>query len=236
MTASIRAYAYQFPQHGYRHITALMQRDGQVVNHKRVERIWRQEGLQRPRRKTVKRRYGEPSQVQRRAEHPNQVWSYDFTQDRNERGQTVRVLAVVDEFTRECLMTLVARSIPAKTVVDVLKWLFATRAVPAYIRSDNGSEFVAHQVQSWLKTSGCHTLYIQPGHPWENPFIERFFGTLKSECLHRYTFDTLADAQLLLDQWQLEYNQHRPHSSLGYLTPAEFSFLHHSTSLTLSGT
>ena len=144
MTASIRAYAYQFPQHGYRHITALMQRDGQAVNHKRVERIWRQEGLQQPRPRTLKRHYGEPNQMQRRAEHPNQVWSYDFTQDRTERGQPVRVLAVLDEFTRECLMTLVARSIPAKTVVDVLKWLFATRAVPDYIRSDNGSEFVAH--------------------------------------------------------------------------------------------
>lgn len=223
MTTTVRDYAQRYPQHGYRHITALMQRDGHQVNHKRIERLWRQEGLQLPRRKTVKRRYGEKGEVKRRAEYPNQVWSYDFTEDRSERGQKVRVLTVLDEYTRECLMTLAARSIPSARVLDVLKWLFATRGIPEHLRSDNGSEFIANKVKGWLHTSGCQTIYIEPGHPWENPFIERFIGTLKRECLDRYLFDTVAEAQYLVEQWREAYNRHRPHSSLDYLTPVEYA-------------
>ena len=251
MTTTVRDYAQRYPQHGYRHITALMQRDGHAVNHKRIERLWRQEGLQLPRRKTVKRRYGEKAEVKRRAEYPNHVWSYDFTEDRTERGQKVRVLTVLDEFTRECLMTLVARSIPSNRVLDVLKWLFAMRGIPEHLRSDNGSEFIArivqrwlkgsefiaNQVKAWLKSNGCQTLYIEPGHPWENPFIERFIGTLKRECLDRYLFDTVAEAQYLVEQWREEYNRHRPHSSLDYLTPAEYARQQSSViSLTPAGT
>lgn len=236
LQAAVQDYAQRYPQHGYRHITALMRRDGYAVNHKHIERLWRAEGLQLPRRKTVRRRLDEPGEVQKRAESVNQVWSYDFTQDRTERGQLVRVLAVLDEFTRECLILLAARSFPATQVVTVLKWLFATRAVPDHLRSDNGPEFIALSVKDWLTSCSCRTLYIEPGHPWENPFIERFFGTLKAECLNRYTFDTLADAQHLLDQWQIDYNQHRPHSSLDYLTPAEFGLQQHSSlALTLPG-
>ncbi len=238
MTATVRDYAQRYPQHGYRHVTALMQRDGHAVNHKRIERLWRQEGLQLPRRKIVKRRYGEKGEVKRRAAYPNQVWSYDFTEDRTERGHKLRVLTVLDEYTRECLMTLVARSIPSDRVLDVLKWLFATRGVPEHLRSDNGSEFIAHKVKAWLKTSRCQTIYIDPGHPWENPFIERFIGTLRRECLDRYIFDTLAEAQHLIEQWREEYNRHRPHSSLDYLTPMEFARQHQASviSLTLAGT
>lgn len=236
MTALVRDYAQRYPQHGYRHIAALLQRDGHGVNHKRVERIWRQEGLQLPRRPTVKRRYGEKAEVHRRAEYPNHVWSYDFTEDRTERGVTLRVLTVLDEFTRECLMTFVARSIPADRVLDVLQWLFATRGVPDHLRSDNGSEFIAHKVKAWLHTRGCQTLYIEPGHPWENPFIERFIGTLKRECLERYLFDTLAEAQQLVEHWREEYNRHRPHSSLDYLTPAEFAQQQHTSGFPLTQT
>jgi transposase InsO family protein len=237
MIAAVRDYAQRYPQHGYRHITALMQRAGHQVNPKRVERLWRLEGLQLPRRKTVKRRYGEKGEVKRRAEYANHVWSYDFTEDRTERGQKVRVLTVLDEFTRECLMTLAARSIPSARVLDVLKWLFATRGVPEHLRSDNGSEFIANQVKAWLKISGCQTLYIEPGHPWENPFIERFIGTLKRECLDRYLFDTLAEAQYLIEQWREEYNRYRPHSSLDYLTPVEYAQQQTSViSLTPTGT
>jgi transposase InsO family protein len=237
MTTTVRDYAQRYPQHGYRHITALMQRDGHNVNHKRIERLWRQEGLQLPRRKTVKRRYGEQGEVKRRAAYPNHVWSYDFTEDRTERGQKVRVLTVLDEFTRECLMTLAARSIPSARVLDVLKWLFATRGVPEHLRSDNGSEFIANKIKAWLHTSGCQTIYIEPGHPWENPFIERFIGTLKRECLDRYLFDTVAEAQYLIEQWRDEYNRHRPHSSLDYLTPVEYAQQQASViSLTPTGT
>jgi transposase InsO family protein len=237
MMSAVRDYAQRYPQHGYRHITALMQRDGHRVNHKRIERLWRQEGLQLPRRKTVKRRDGEKGEVKRRAEYPNHVWSYDFTEDRTERGQKVRVLTVLDEYTRECLMTLAARSIPSTRVLDVLKWLFATRGVPQHLRSDNGSEFIANKIKAGLKTSGCQTIYIEPGHPWENPFIERFIGTLKRECLDRYLFDTVAEAQYLIEQWREEYNRHRPHSSLDYLTPVEYARQQASViSLTPAGT
>ncbi|MCA9915885.1 MAG: IS3 family transposase [Anaerolineae bacterium] len=219
---AVRDFAYRFPQHGYRHITALMQREGYEINHKRVERIWRQEGLQLQRRKSVKRRFGERGDVKKRAEYPNHVWSYDFTEDRTERGQRMRVLAVMDEYTRECLMTFAAKRISSKRVIDILNWLFATRGVPHHIRSDNGPEFVAHRVQKWLADRGSQTLYITPGSPWENPFIERFIGTLKAECLDRYLFDRVSEAQVILDHYVDEYNRFRPHSSLGYLTPKEF--------------
>jgi transposase InsO family protein len=234
MVMLVRDYAQRYPHYGYRHVTALMQRDGHAVNHKRIERLWRQEGLQLPRRKAVKRRFGEKGEVKRRAEYPNHVWSYDFTEERTERGHQVRVLAVLDEFTRECLMTFVARSIPSRQVVDVLQWLFATRGVPAHLRSDNGPEFIARQVKDWLNTTGCQTLYIEPGHPWQNPFIERFIGTLKGECLDRYLFDTVAQAQHLIEQWREEYNRHRPHSSLDYLTPAEFAQQHQTKGISLT--
>ena len=223
MVAAVRDFAHQFPQYGYRHTTVLMQREGNYkINHKRVERIWRQEGLQLSRRKIVKRRFGEGGDVKQRAQYPNHVWSYDFTEDRTEWGQRVRVLAVMDEFTRECLMLYAARSISSKRVIDILDWLFATRDVPQHLRSDNGPEFVADRVQQWLADQGSQTLYITPGSPWENPFIERFIGTLQTECLDRYLFDRVSEAQMILDHYLDEYNGFRPHSSLGYLTPVAF--------------
>lgn len=222
MVKAVRDFAYRFPQYGYRHISALMQREGYEVNHKRVERIWRVEGLQLPRRKTVKRRFGERGDVKKRAQYPNHVWSYDFTEDRTTNGQRVRVLAVMDEYTRECLMIYAAKSISSKRVIDILSWLFTTRGVPEHIRSDNGPEFVAHRVQQWLADQGSQTLYITPGSPWENPFIERFNGTLKAECLDRYLFDRVSEAQTILDHFMDDYNQFRPHSSLDYLTPFEY--------------
>lgn len=234
---TVREFAYRFPQHGYRHITALMQREGYAINHKRVERIWREEGLQLSRRKTVKRRFGQGGDVKQHATHPNHVWSYDFTEDRTERGQRVRVLAVMDEYTRECLMVYAAKSISSKRVIDILSWLFATRGVPQHLRSDNGPEFVAHRVQKWLAEQGSQTLYITPGSPWENPFIERFIGTLKAECLDRHLFDRVSEAQMILDHWVDDYNHFRPHSSLGYSTPVEYRQQWHSQmTLTPTGT
>lgn len=233
----VRDFAYRFPQHGYRHVTALMQREGYEINHKRVERIWRLEGLQLPRRKVVKRRFGEGGDVKQRAEYPNHVWSYDFTEDRTERGQRVRVLSVMDEYTRECLMVYAAKSIGSKRVIDILSWLFSTRGVPQHLRSDNGPEFIAHRVQKWLSDQGSQTLYITPGSPWENPFIERFIGTLKAECLARYLFDRVSEAQTMLDHWIDEYNRFRPHSSLDYMTPVEFrQAWHGQVTLTPTGT
>ncbi|MEO0563964.1 MAG: IS3 family transposase, partial [Chloroflexota bacterium] len=164
----------------------------------------------------------ERGEVKKRAQHPNHVWSYDFTEDRAENGQRVRILAVMDEYTRECLMIYAAKSIRSDRVIDLLHWLFATRGVPQHIRSDNGPEFVAHRVQQWLANQGSQTLYITPGSPWENPFIERFFETMKHESLNRYLFDRGAEAQIILDNFMDDYNRFRPHSSLADLTPVEF--------------
>jgi len=223
LTAMIRDYAHRHPQYGYRLITGLLQADGVPVNHKRVERIWRREGLQQPKRAAYKRRYGEGGDVKQRATHINHVWSYDFTEDRTENGQRVRILAVMDEYTRQCLMLYASTSIPSTKVVDILKWLVMCHGMPEHIRSDNGPEFVAHKVKQWITEQGSQTIYIEPGHPWENPFIERFIGTLKHDCLQRYLFDTIPEAQQLLDHWRIEYNSHRPHSALGYITPDAFA-------------
>jgi transposase InsO family protein len=234
---SLREYAQQYPQYGYRMITALLQREGYAVNHKRIECLWRQEGLQQPKRKAYKRRYGEGGDAKQRAAYPNHVWSYDFTADRTERGQRVRVLAVMDEFTRQCLMLYASSSIPSQQVVDLLDWLVMLHSMPEHIRSDNGPEFVAVQVKHWITERGGQTIYIEPGHPWENPFIERFIGTLKSDCLNRYLFDSVAEAQTILDHWRVEYNSDRPHSSLDYLTPDAFATQHqYQIFLTSSGT
>jgi transposase InsO family protein len=223
LVAAVRDYAHRLPSYGYRHVTAVMRREGYRVNRKRIYRLWRQEGLQLPRRTAHKRRVGERGEVKRRAEYPNHVWSYDFLEDHTERGGKLRFLTILDEFTRECLTIYVARSIPARRVIDLLGWLLVTRGRPHHLRSDNGPEFIAHAVQDWLAQQGSQTLYIQPGHPWENPFIESFNGTFRSECLDRYLFQYDAEAQHIAEAYRVEYNTYRPHSSLGYLTPAEFA-------------
>jgi transposase InsO family protein len=179
--------------------------------------------LQLSRRAKAKRRCGEPQPVKQRATHPHHVWSYDFLEVRTERGQKVRILAVLDEFTRECLALLAARSFPASEVLRVLEWLLLTRGIPEHLRSDNGPEFIAQAVQAWLAERHCQTLFITPGSPWENPFIESFNGSLREECLNRMVFGSLREVQLTLDTWKEEYNHYRPHSSLGYLSPATFA-------------
>ena len=221
--ALIREYAEEQPMYGYRMIAAMLKHDGYRINRKRVYRIWRQEGLQLPRRKVGKRRYGDPTGVLQRASRPNEVWSYDFLEARTERGGKLRILTVLDEYTRECLTIHVARSISSRQVIQVLEWLFLLRGAPDYLRSDNGPEFVAYALQQWLQDRHCHTLYITPGRPWENPFIESFNGTFRSDCLDRWLFVNGAEAQIIIEQWRQAYNQRRPHSRLGYLPPAAFA-------------
>lgn len=221
--AVIREYAHEQPMYGYRIITAMLKRDGYCINRKRVYRIWRQEGLQLPRRKPIKRRYGDSTGKLRRASRPNEVWTYDFLEARTERGGKLRMLTVLDEYTRECLSIHVARSISSRQVIAVLEWLFLVHGAPEHLRSDNGPEFIAYALQQWLKDRHCQTLYIKPGSPWENPFIESFNGTLRSDCLNRWVFASGQEAQQIIEAWRLEYNQRRPHSSLGYLTPAAFA-------------
>jgi transposase InsO family protein len=219
----IHRLAIRHSRYGYRRITVLLRREGWKINKKRVHRMWRAEGLSLPLRRPRRRRVGPVGEIVNKAEYPNHVWSYDFVEDRTERGGKLRTLAIIDEYTRECLAIRIAPSIPALAVVEVLEWLFLTRGVPKFIRSDNGPEFVAKAVCQWLKEKSCQTIFITPGSPWENGYIESFFDKLREECLNREIFRNGKEAQAIVENWRQEYNNYRPHSSLGYLTPAEFA-------------
>lgn len=212
------------PRYGYRRITALLRRDGWAVNRKRVQRLWRREGLKVPVAKPKRRAPGVASTLYpRRATRPNEVWSYDFVHDQTADGQLLKWLPVVDEFTRECLALPVERRMNGTYAIGTLARCVAERGAPAYLRSDNGPEFIAGQVQQWLTASGIATLYIPPGCPWENPFSESFNGKLRDEFLEREEFSNLAEAKVLGAEHQRQYNHERPHSSLDYQTPAEFA-------------
>jgi transposase InsO family protein len=151
------------------------------------------------------------------------VWTWDFIHDRTTNGRPLKWLSIVDEYTRECLALEVDRSITAEKVIDVLAELFRIRGVPKHIRSDNGPEFIAQAIPRWLSLAGVETLYVEPGSPWENGYAESFHSRLRDELTNREEFTNLAEARHLADAWRLEYNHRRPHSSLGYQTPAEFA-------------
>ena len=214
--------ASRYGRYGYRRVTALLQAEGWAVNHKRVERIWRQEGLKVPQRQPKRSRLwlNDGSCVRQRAEYPDHVWSYDFVLDRTRDGRPLRLLTLVDEYTRECLAIDVARSLKADDVLDRLAERFVSRGTPGYLRSDNGPEFTARRVREWLAQVGVETLYIEPGSPWENGYVESFNGKLRDELLNREIFSTLREAQVLIEAWREEYNRRRPHSALGYRPPA----------------
>jgi len=219
----VRQLAYQHPNYGYRRIMAILRREGSDVNHKRVQRVWQAEGLQLPRRKPRKRRCVSRGEVIHKAQYRNHVWSYDFLEEHTVKGKRLRILAVIDEFTRECLALMVDRSITSNEVVELLDWLFLIYGTPQHLRSDNGPELTAHKVQDWLKEQGCQAMYISPGSPWENPYIESFIGKFRKECVDRYLFYTMKEARSIIEDWRNEYNQYRPHSALGYLPPAAFA-------------
>ena len=219
----IHRLAIRHSRYGYRRITVLLRRGGWQVNRKRVHRIWKSEGLGLPRRRPKRRRVGPVGEIVNKAGYPNHVWSYDFVEDRTERGRKLRILVIIDEYTRECLTIRVESSIPALVVIEVLEWLFLIRGVPKYIRSDNGPEFISKAVCQWLEASGCSTLFINPGSPWENGYIESFNDKLRDECLNREVFRNGREAQAIVENWRQEYNNYRPHSSLGYLAPADFA-------------
>jgi transposase InsO family protein len=214
--------ASAYGRYGYRRITALLRGEQWRVNHKRVERLWRQEGLKVPARQPKRRRLwlGDGSCVRLRPAHRDHVWSYDFVLARTHDGRPVRMLTVIDEYTRECLAIDVARRLTSEDVLERLTDLFVRRGVPDYLRSDNGSEFTAAAVRDWLARVGVKTLYIEPGSPWENGYVESFNGKLRDELLDREIFDTLLEAKVLIERWRQEYNTVRPHSSLGYRPPA----------------
>jgi transposase InsO family protein len=219
--------ACQYGRYGYRRIRWLLQRDGWKVNHKCVERIWLKEGLKVPRKQPKRRRLwlNDGSCIRLRPEHKNHVWSYDFVADRTTNGRPLRMLTILDEYNRECLAIKVGRKLTSYNVIEQLADLMVSRGTPDYIRSDNGSEFTADVIRGWLERLGVKTLFIEPGSPWENGYIESFNGKLRDELLNREIFDTLLEAQIIIERWRREYNTVRPHSSLGYLPPAPEAIL-----------
>jgi putative transposase len=223
LTSDIIELATKYGRYGYRRITALLNNEmGWKVNHKRVERIWRREGLKVPKKQPKRGRLwlNDGSCIRLRPEHNDHVWSYDFMIDRTTDGRAFKILNIIDEFTRECLAIMVARKITNREVIDILFNLFIFRGIPEHIRSDNGPEFTAKAVRKYLNKLGVKTLYIEPGSPWENGYIESFNGKMRDELLDREIFTTLDEAKVLIGQWKKEYNQVRPHSALGYRPPA----------------
>jgi transposase InsO family protein len=197
----------QHPRYGYRFMTALLKREGWRVNRKRVYRLWRQEGFKVPRKQRKRRRLGnsDNSCLRRRAEHKNDVWTWDFIFDRTTNGRPIKWLSVVDEYTRECLVLEVDRRMTSDDVVDILARLFLTRGMPRHIRSDNGPEFVARAIRDYVKSVGIETLYVEPGSPWENGFVESFHSRLRDELLNREEFTSVAEAKALSAAWRVEY-------------------------------
>ena len=214
--------ACQYGRYGYRRMTALLRDEGWRVNHKRVERIWRQEGLKVPRKQPKRGRLwlNDGSCIRLRPQKRDHVWSYDFALARTTDGRPLRILVIIDEYTRECLVLHVFRRISSQDVLDQLYELFISRGIPDYIRSDNGPEFTAKEVRSWLGSLKVSPLYIEPGSPWENGYVESFIGKMRDELLNGEIFDTLLEAQAVIENWRREYNSVRPHSSLGYRPPA----------------
>jgi len=196
------------------------------VNHKRVERIWRREGLKVPQKQPKRGRLwlNDGSCIRVRPTYRDHVWSYDFIHDRTRDGRGIKIMTVIDEFSRECLAIRADRCLTSEDVLEVLDDLFIRRGVPEHLRSDNGTEFTAQKVRDWLDTLEVKPLYIEPGSPWENGYVESFHGKLRDELLNGELFDTLWEAQVLLKRWRHEYNTVRPHSALGYRPPAPEAF------------
>ncbi len=214
--------ATAYGRYGYRRVTALLHREGWAVNHKRVERLWRREGLKVPQKQPKRERlwFADGSCVRRRPGYRHHVWAYDFVAERTHDGRPVKILVVVDEYSRECLALVVARRLRSTDVLETLAELFMTHGVPAHIRSDNGPEFTAVLVRRWLAALAVQTLFIEPGSPWENGYVESFNGKLRDELLDREIFYTLTEAKVLIERWRRQYNTVRPHSALGYRPPA----------------
>ena len=214
--------ASQYGRYGYRRITALLKAEGWRINHKRVERLWRLEGLKVPAKQPKRGRLylNDGSCMRLRPCWKNHVWSYDFVSERLHNGKKFRMLTVIDEYSRKCLALRVDYQLKAEQVLEVLANLFIDEGIPDYIRSDNGAEFTARDVRQWLSRVGVKTAYITPGSPWENGFNERFNGSLRDELLNGEIFYTLTEARTLIENWRCHYNEVRPHSSLNYQPPA----------------
>jgi len=220
LAEELKRIARKFPRYGYRRVWGQLRQEGSGINHKRVYRVWKQEGLSL-RTKLKRRRSGPQMDRPPVASRPNEVWAYDFAHDRCANGQKLKNLVVIDEFTRELLAIDVRGRINSERVVEVLKRLIGERGAPEFIRSDNGPEFVAKRVQSWLQQSGIGPVFIQPGKPWQNGLVESAIGKLRDECLNMEWFCNREEARIVIEMYRQQYNQERVHSSLGYRTPAE---------------
>jgi putative transposase len=234
LTLRVVEWAGQYGRYGYRRIRALLQQEGWRVNHKRVERLWRREGLKVPAKQPKRGRLwlNDGSCLRLKPEFPNHVWSYDFVLERTQDGRAFRILNVIDEYTRECLAVKVKRPLDHEDVQECLTELFCERGVPVHLRSDNGPEFIANALRDWLNKLSVKPLFIEPGSPWENGYVESFNGKMREsglfcdhELLNREIFYTLQEAQVLIAPWREEYNHFRPHSSLGYRPPAPQAWL-----------
>ena len=217
--------AQRHPRYGYRRVHAMLEQEGFRAGRDRVHRLWRRHGLRVPRKVRKRRRLGSSAGgiTRHQALRIDQVWTYDFVKDQTAEGRPIKILTVVDEFTRECLACEVARSITGRGVIGVLRELFILRGTPSHIRSDNGPEFIAKTVRAWLEENHVGPLYIEPGAPWQNGVGESFNGKLRDECLNLELFGSLMEARLVIDDFRLQYNHRRPHSSLDYRTPAAFA-------------
>ena len=220
--AEIIEKACNYGRVGYRMVTDMMRNEGRLINHKRVERIWREEGLKLPRKQPKRRRLwlNDGSCVRLRPEHKNHVWSYDFVEDKTYDGKKIRFLNIIDEYTHECLISVPRRSWRNNDVIEVLSGLMVTRGCPEYLRSDNGAEFTATKLREWLESVGVITAYIEPGSPWENGYCESFNARMRDEFLNGELFGNIFEAQVLTRRWVAYYNTVRPHSSLGGRPPA----------------
>ena len=222
LTRAVIALATKYGRYGYRRITALLRGVGWEVGKDRVQQIWRREGLKVPQKQKPRGRLwlNDGSCVRLRPERPNHVWSYDFMSARTHEGRTLRLLTLLDEYTRECLAIRVERRMGSQQIIEALSDVMLWRGIPEQIRSDNGPEFIAQELRQWLANLGTGTLYIEPGSPWENGYCESFNGKLRDECLNGEIFYSLKEAQVVIEQWRVQYNTVRPHSALGYRPPA----------------
>lgn len=227
LTEVIINLASEYGRYGYRTITSMLNNDGWKVNHKRVERIWRIEGLKVPQKQPKRGRLwlNDGSCIRLRPEFPNHVWSYDFVFDRTHDGRAFKMLNIIDEFTRESVQIKIKRKLNSVDVLETLAELFLTRGVPKFIRSDNGSEFIAKVLREWLSKINVGTLFIEPGSPWENGYIESFNGKLRDQFLNGEIFYSLKEAQVLIERWRNHYNKVRPHSSLKGKPPAPLALI-----------
>jgi putative transposase len=227
LTEAVVALASEYGRYGYRRITAMLRDRGWPVGKDRVERIWRREGLKVPARHKPRRRLwlNDGSCIRLRPEQRNHIWSYDFVEARTHDGRSLRLLTLIDEYTRECLAIRVARRLNSFHVIDTLGEAMLLHGTPEHVRSDNGAEMRARRVRAWLGTVGTQPLFIEPGSPWENGYCESFNGKLRDECLNGEIFYSLKEAQVVIEMWRKHYNTKRPHSALGYRPPAPASWI-----------